>query len=165
MPGDRQSTQERLRMAERRRLVFHLSAVRGLTAAEVAEVVAVSKRTVERDLRAARKRAMEELRRRAESAEDVTDLALDIDAALAAVAREAWTSVAASKAETPQHVRALNTALAAVARRAEVLQSLGLLKKLPEQLGVSFDPLGMSDQEVQHEISKLRKAPEAQPKK
>lgn len=155
MPGDRQSITERLRIAERRRMVFHLHAVRGLSAAEIAQVVGVGKRTVERDLQAARQRAMEELRQRAETAESVTELALDIDAALAAIAREAWTSVAASDASSPQHVRALNTALAAVARRAEVLQSLGLLKKVPEQLDVSFDPLGMSDQEIQHEIRRL----------
>jgi len=145
-------------MAERRRMVFHLSAVRGLTAAEIAEVAGVSKRTVERDLRAARRRAMDELRERAETAESVTDLALDIDAALSAVAREAWVSVAASQPAAAQRVRALNTALAAVARRADVLQSLGLLKKLPDQLDVNFDPLRMSDQEIQHELSKLREA-------
>ncbi len=158
MPGDKQPTTERLRFAERRRMVFHLHAVRGLSAAEVAQVVGVGKRTVERDLHAARERAMEELLRRAETAESVTDMALDIDAALAAIAREAWSSVAASDPQSPQHVRALNTALAAVARRAEVLQSLGLLKKIPEQLDVSFDPLGMSDEDIQDEIRRVNEA-------
>ena len=155
MPGDRQSPTERIKIAERRRMVFHLNAVRGLTAAEIAEVVGVSKRSVERDLRAALQRALEELRRRTEAAESVTDLALDIDAALAAVAREAWASVAASDAKSPQRVRALNTALAAVARRAEVLQSLGLLKKTPDELALSFDPLKLSDEEAEHELNRL----------
>jgi len=157
MSGDRQSQSEPLKIAQRRRMALHLNAVRGLTVGEIAELVGVSQRTVERDLRAARQRAMQELRKRAETAESVTDLALDIDASLAAIAREAWTSVAASEAKAPQHVRALNTALAAVARRAEVLQSLGLLKKLPEQVDVSFDPLSMSDEEVRNELNKLRK--------
>jgi len=155
MPGDRQSTNERLKIAQRRRTVFHLNAVRGLSAGEIGEVVGVGRRTVERDLAWARRRAMDELRQRAETAEAITDLAVDIDAALGAVAREAWASVAASDARSPQRVRALNTALAAVARRAEVLQSLGLLKKLPEALDVSFDPLGMSDEEVRDELRKL----------
>lgn len=163
MPGDRRSTSERLRIAERRRIVFHLNAVRGLSAGEIAEVVGVGKRTVERDLAWARRRAMDELRQRAETAEAITDLAVDIDAALGAVAREAWASVAASDARSPQHVRALNTALAAVARRAEVLQSLGLLKKMPEQLDVSFDPLGMSDQEIRDELRRLEATEDAEP--
>ena len=163
MPGDRQSTNERLKIAERRRMVFHLNAVRGLSAGEIAEVVGVGRRTVERDLAWARRRAMDELRQRAEAAESVTELALDIDAALGAVAREAWASVAASDARSPQRVRALNTALAAVARRAEVLQSLGLLKKMPEQLDVSFDPLGMSDEEVRDELRRLETTQDAEP--
>ena len=155
MPGDKQSATERVRVAERRRRAFYLHAVRGLSAAEIAEVLGVSLRTIERDLRSARQRAMAELQRRAETAEAVTDLALDVDAALAAIAREAWASVAASDAQSPQHVRALNTALAAVGRRAEVLQSLGLLKKMPDELSLSFDPLALSDQEAEHELNAL----------
>ena len=155
MPGDRQSLVECTKIAERRGRAFHLSAVRGLSALEIAEVLGVSTRTVERDLRSARQRAMAELQQRAETAESVTDLALDIDAALAAISREAWSSVAASDAKSPQHVRALNTALAAVWRRAEVLQSLGLLKKMPDELSLSFDPLALTDEEAEHELKAL----------
>ena len=156
MAGDRQSAVERTKIAERRRRAFHLSAVRGLSAPEIAEVLGASTRTVERDLGAARQRAMAALQKRAETAESVTDLALDIDAALAAISREAWSSVAASDAKSPQHVRALNTALAAVWRRAAVLQSLGLLKKMPDELSLSFDPLALTDEEAEHELDALK---------
>lgn len=91
---------------------------------------------------------MAELQAEAESAEKITDVAVDIDAALSAVAREAWVSVGASDASSAQHVRALNTALAAVARRADVLQSLGLLKKVSDKMALTFDPIGLSDEEI-----------------
>jgi hypothetical protein len=150
MAGDKQSVSERIRLAERRRQALYLSAVRGLVTAEIATFLGVSERTVERDLRQARQAAMAELQRRAETAELVTDLAVDIDASLSAVARESWAAVAATDAKSPQHTRALNTALAAISRRAEVLQSLGLLKRSPEAVALSFDPLGLSDAEIEH---------------
>lgn len=155
MPGDRQSPTERLRLAERRRQAFYLHAVRNLTAAEIAELLQVSPRTVERDLQAARRRGMKELQRRAETAESITDLALDIDASLSAIAREAWTSVAASDALSPQHIRALNTVLAATTQRAAVLQSLGLLKQIPTEFSLLFDPLALTDEEVHDALTEL----------
>jgi len=156
MAGDSQSVTERKRLAQRRRRAFHLSAVRGLTVDEVAQLLKVSQRTVSRDLKAARQRAMAELQAQAESAERITDLAVDIDASLAAVAREAWGSVGAADYTSPQRIRALNIVLAAVYRRAEILQSLGLLKKMPDKLELGFDPIGLSDEEVKRELQRLR---------
>jgi hypothetical protein len=156
MAGDRQSAVERKRLAERRRRALYLTAVRGLTIAEVAQVTGVGERTAARDLKAARERAMAELQAPAETAEMITPLALDIDAALNAVAREAWASVTACEPAHPQRVRALNLVLMAVWRRAEVLQSLGLLKKEPDKVQLGFDSLGLSDEELQQEIRGLR---------
>lgn len=153
MAGDRQSVTERIRLAERRRQVFYLSVVRGLTAPEIAEVARISPRTVERDLRWMRSRLMHQLRQRAETAENVTDLVVEIDAALQAVGREAWASVAGSDPKSAQHVRALNTALASVSERTTFLQSLGLLKKVPDKLDMGLDLLGLSDEEIDHELA------------
>jgi DNA-binding transcriptional regulator LsrR (DeoR family) len=151
---------ERKKLAERRARALYLSAVRGLTVGEIGIVLKVSERTVTRDLKAARQRAMAELQSEAETAERITDLAVDIDAALSAVSREAWVSVGASDATSPQHVRALNTALAAVARRAEVLQSLGLLKKVPDKMALTFDPIGLSDEEIKQLLEQAQQQKE-----
>ena len=156
MPGDRQSASERLHLAERRRRVMFLKAVQNLSAAEISEVLSVSTRTVQRDLAAAREQAVLELRTQAEAAESITSLATDIDAALAAISREAWVAVISADPNSPQRVRALQIALAAIVRRAEVLRSLGLLTKEPGASATGLGLLGLSDQELKEELRKLR---------
>ncbi len=59
----------------RRRQALHLHAVRRLNVGEIAQVLQVSARTVNRDLKAARAKAKEQLEREAESAERLSDLA------------------------------------------------------------------------------------------
>jgi predicted DNA-binding protein (UPF0251 family) len=153
MAGDRASTSERLRLAERRRQALHLHAVRRLTVAEIAQVLEVSERTVTRDLTAARAQAREQLERQAEAEERVSDLAHDIDATYVAAIREAWGAYHAAPANSAARGRALNTVITATERRAEHLRALGLLRQVPEGLAVGLNLFGMTDEELRAQIT------------
>jgi len=155
MPGDRTSQSERLRLAERRRQALHLHAVRRLNVGEIAQVLQVSARTVNRDLEAARAKAKEQLEREAESAERLSDLAHDIDSNYVAALREAWSAYHASSPNSAGRLRALNTVLTATEKRAEHLRALGLLKQVPESLALGLSMFGLTDQELSAHIKRL----------
>jgi predicted DNA-binding protein (UPF0251 family) len=157
MAGDRQSTSERVRLAERRRQALFLHAVRNLTVPEIAQVLEVSERTVTRDLKAARERAREQLTRQAESAERVSDLAHDIDANYVAAIREAWGAYHSAAPNSPGRVRALNAVIAANERRAEHLRALGLLRKVPEGVELGLNIFGLTDEELAAHIQAQEK--------
>jgi hypothetical protein len=148
MAGDRASSSERLRIAERRRQALHLHGVRRLTVPEIAQVLAVSPRTVVRDLQAARAKAKEQLEQEAEAADRVSDLAQDIDATYVAALREAWGAYHAAPPNSPGRVRALHAVIVANERRAEHLRALGLLRQVPEGLAVGLSLFGMTDEEL-----------------
>jgi len=155
MPGDRPSVSERLRLAERRRQALHLHAVRRLTVGEIARVLQVSARTVNRDLRAARARAKEQLEKAAESAERLSDLAHDIDASYVGALREAWGAYHGSTPNSAARLRALNTIIAATEKRAGNLRALGLLKQVPESLALGLGMFGFTDEELAAHIKRL----------
>lgn len=159
MPGDRPSSTERLKLAERRRHALHLQAVRRLTISEIAQVLGVPPRTVKRDLRAARRQARAQLEQQAETAERVSDLAHDIDATYQAALREAWAAYHASPEHSQARLRALNTVLAATEKRAEHLRALGLLKQVPESLALALSMFGLTDEELGARIKQLEKQP------
>jgi predicted DNA-binding protein (UPF0251 family) len=155
MPGDRMSASERLRLAERRRQALHLHSVRQLSIGEIAQVLQVSARTVNRDLKSARAKAKEQLEKQAESAERLSDLAHDIDANYVAAQREAWGVYHASSPSSAGRVRALNTVITATDKRAEHLRALGLLRQVPGSLALGLSMFGLTDQELAEQIKQL----------
>jgi len=158
MPGDRPSESERLRLAERRRQALHLHSVRRLTVGEISEVLQVSSRSVNRDLKAARAKAKEQLEKAAESAERLSDLAQDIDSNYVAALREAWGAYHGSTPNSAGRIRALNTVITATQKRAEHLRALGLLKQVPESLAVGLNMFGLTDEELAAHIKRLEEA-------
>jgi len=158
VPGDRPSESERLRLAERRRQALYLHSVRRLTVGEISEVLQVSSRSVNRDLKAARAKAKEQLEKEAESSERLSDLAHDIDSNYVAALREAWGAYHASAPNSAGRIRALNTVITATQKRAENLRALGLLKQVPGSLALGLSMFGLTDSELAEQIERIEEA-------
>jgi predicted DNA-binding protein (UPF0251 family) len=152
MAGDRQSTEERVRFAERRRQALYLASIRGLTVGQIAELLQCSPRTISRDLRAAREQAKEQLAQQAEMASGLSDLAADIDANFRSAVEQGWTEFYSAAPGTPARARALRAVIAANQQRAENLRQLGLLRPAPEQAGMDVSFFGLTDEELARAI-------------
>jgi hypothetical protein len=154
---DRQSPEERRAIAERQRRVWHLRVVRKLHVAEIAPLVGVSERQVERDLAVVRRRARSLLRRAQEAEESVLDAGLEACAELDAATRQAWADCLAAPEGSPARARFLNIVLKSIEQRVKILQSLGLMEKVPEEvLFGELDLHQLSDGEARSALAFLR---------
>jgi|GEM_PF-1893792 len=160
MPGDRQSDEEKLAIARRQRRVWHLHVVRKLTLDEISQAMAVSVATVARDLAAVRKRTRGLLRRKEKLEESVLDAGSEVLEEISAVIRQAWTDCLAAPEGTNTRARYLKVLLEAVAERVKIMQSLGLLDKVPEEVLLGdmfgFDIRGLSDAEIRRALAFFR---------
>jgi hypothetical protein len=85
---------------------------------------------------------------------NVLHLAAEMWAQLSSVLREAWVSVQAAGTDSPVRVRALNTVRATVKDMADILQSLGLLPKAPEEVLISAkDPGQLNDVQLEAAVA------------
>lgn len=154
---DRQSPEERRAIAERQRQVWHLRVVRKLHVAEIASLVAVSERQVERDLAAVRRRARSLLRRAREAEEAVLDAGLEACTELDAATRQAWADCLAAPEGSPARARFLNIVLKSIEQRVKILQSLGLMEKVPEEVLIGdLDLSRLSDAEARAVLAVVR---------
>ncbi len=154
---DRQSPEERLRIAERQRDIWKLHIVRKLTIPEIAGVVGISVAQVSRDLAAVRRRG-HSLLKRTQAAEDaVLDAGLEACTELDAIVRQAWADCMAAPEGSATRARFLNVVLKSIEQRVKILQSLGLMEKVPEEVLLSgIDLRQLSDAEAESALAFLR---------
>jgi predicted DNA-binding protein (UPF0251 family) len=119
---------------ERRQRVWALSHVRQLTIREIGSVMGVAHRTVCRDLAAVRKRVHEHLRRTGKLEEAVLDAAAGIIETTNAVARQAWADLMDAPKGASSRGRFLRIVLSAKVEQIKLLQSLGVVKRVPEEV-------------------------------
>jgi hypothetical protein len=119
---------------DRRARVWTLSLVRKLTIREIGEVVGVSKRTVDRDLATVRKRVHEKLKQSGKLESAVLDAAAEIIEETNAVARQAWAEMMEAPKGSPARGRFLRIILTTLEDRVKLLQSLGVVKRVPEEV-------------------------------
>ncbi len=144
---------EEAEIRERQERAWHLVVVRKLSEREAAQVLSVDERTIRRDLIAMRTRGAKALSELT-TQRSVLHMATELYAQLGAVLREAWVSVQAAQEDSPVRVRALNTVRATVKDMADILQSLGLLPKAPEEVMLSAkDPGQLSDAQLEAAVA------------
>jgi hypothetical protein len=154
---DRQSPEERLRIAERQRDIWKLHVVRKLTISEIAGIVGISVPQVSRDLGAVRRRG-HTLLKRTQAAEDaVFDAGLEACTEFDAITRQAWSDCMAAPEGSATRARFLNVVLKSIEQRVKILQSLGLMEKVPEEVLLGgIDLRQLSDSEVESALAFIR---------
>ena len=144
-------------MARRQERVWHLRVVRKLTEDEISQIMNISARTVSRDLAAMRTRGYAAVARSAASEKAVIEAGLQTASELDAIVRQAWTDCLAAPDGSLARVGYLNLVLKATAERLRILQSLGLMKKAPEEVLLGdLDLRQLSDAEAQTALNFLR---------
>jgi len=151
------SAEERAAIARRQERVWHLRVVRKLTEDEISQIMNISTRTVSRDLAAMRTRGYAAVARSAASEKAVIEAGLQTASELDAVVRQAWTDCLAAPEGSIARAGFLNLVLKATAERLRILQSLGLMKKVPEELLLGdLDLRQLSDAEIRSALAFLR---------
>jgi len=144
---------EQQEIAARQERAWHLVVVRRLSENEAAQILGVHEKTVRRDLAAMRSRGAKMVASMS-TQRNVLHLAAEMWAQLSSVLREAWVSVQAAGTDSPVRVRALNTVRATVKDMADILQSLGLLPKAPEEVLISAkDPGQLNDVQLEAAVA------------
>ncbi len=153
----RGTPEENAAIARRQERVWHLHVVRKLTEHEISQLMTISRSTVSRDLAAMRRRGYAAVARSAASEKAVIEAGLQTASELDAVVRQAWTDCLAAPDGSLARVGYLNLVLKATAERLRILQSLGLMKKVPEELLLGdLDLRQLSDAEIQSALAFLR---------
>lgn len=143
----------------RRLRVWELAYVRKLTDREIAQVVGVSRATVARDISEVRKRVHKDLRDSKKLEHGVLEAGAELRAEITAVIRQAWTDCMAAAAGSSARARFLNVVLKAGTDRVKLMQSLGLMEKIPEEWIIGeIDLEGLSDTEARQLIALFRES-------
>jgi transposase len=144
---------EEQEMIARQERAWHLVVVRKVSEREAAQILGVDERTIRRDLAAMRTRGAEALKQLA-APQNVMHMAVEMCSQLSSVLREAWATVQAADLAAPVRVRALNTVRATIRDVADILQSLGLLPKAPEEVIVNAqDPGQLNDAQLEAAVA------------
>ena len=111
-----------------------LAVVRKLSLREIAEVVRVGERTVQRDLTMVRQRVHEHLREAGQLEAAVLDAGAEIRETTNAIARQAWADLMEAPKGSPTRGRFLRVVLAALVEQVKLMQSLGIVRRVPEEV-------------------------------
>jgi hypothetical protein len=153
----RGTPEEQAAIARRQERVWHLHVVRKLTESEISQLMSVSSRTIRRDLAAMRTRGHAAVAHSAASEKAVVEAGLQAASELDAIVRQAWTDCLAAPDGSLARVGYLNLVLKSIGERLRILQSLGLMKKVPEELLLGdLDLRQLSDAEIQSALAFLR---------
>jgi len=153
----RGTPEERAAIARRQERVWHLHVVRKLTEQEISQLLNVSCRTISRDLATMRARGQSAVALSAASEKAVVAAGLQAAAELDAIVRQAWTDCMAAPDGSIARVGYLNLVLKSIGERLRILQSLGLMKKVPEELLLGdLDLRQLSDAEIQSALAFIR---------
>jgi len=119
---------------DRRRRIWALAVARKLSSAEIAEVVGVCKRTVERDLAVVRRRVRDHLRREGRLEEAIFEAATQVQATSTEVTRHAWQEFLQAPKGSLARARFLRIVLTSQDDLVRILQSLGIIKRVPDEV-------------------------------
>jgi len=145
----RGTPEERAAIARRQERVWHLHVVRKLTEYEICRTMSVSRRTVTRDLAAMRARGQSAVARSAGSEKAVVDAGLQAASELDAIVRQAWMDCMAAPEGSLRRVGYLNVVLKSIGERLAIMQSLGLMTKVPEEVLIGArDPSQLTDDQL-----------------
>jgi len=151
------NAEERAAIARRQERVWHLHVVRKLTEHEISQLLSISCRTVSRDLAAMRRRGQAAVAHSAASERAVVEAGLQAASELDAIVRQAWTDCLAAPDGSLARVGYLNLVLKSIGERLRILQSLGLMKKVPEEVLLGdLDLRQLSDSEAESALAFLR---------
>jgi len=128
------SEEKKEAIRERRLKVWRLRVVQKLTLAEIASAVGVSHGTVENDLATMRLSRTDHFRRAQAAREASLDAAIEVMEECDAICRQAWSDLMAAPRGSATRAKFMQVLLAALQRRTEILQSLGMLPREAEEV-------------------------------
>ncbi len=151
------SPEKKAAIRERRLKVWRLRVVQKLTLEEIASAVGASHGTVENDLAVMRRARRDHLRRAQAAREAALQAAAEVVEECEAISRQAWTDLLAAPRGSATRARFLSVLLNAVQQRNEILQSLGMLEKAPEEIVLTAGSIrSITDQEATQMLMMLR---------
>jgi len=151
------SPEKKAAIKERRLKVWRLRVVQKLTLEEIAAAVGVSHGTVENDLAVMRRARTDHLRRAQAAHEAALQAATEVVEECEAISRQAWTDLLAAPRGSATRARFLAVLLNAVQQRNEILQSLGMLEKAPEEIVLTGGGIrSITDQEAEQILMMLK---------
>lgn len=152
-PRGRKRAEQLGEVEERRARVWMLALVRKLTIGEIAQVVDVARRTIHRDLQVVRKRVHEHLRKAGQLEEAVLEAGAEIRETTNSISRQAWADLMEAPKGSPARGRFLRVILSALVEQVKLMQSLGIVKRVPEEVligdvGIERHLQQLSDEEA-----------------
>jgi hypothetical protein len=151
----RQTADQKKKVAERRAQVWELRVDRRLPIYRIAEVLGVDEKTIDRDLVELRKHSRTLFFAALDDEASALDAGMESCSNLDAVERQAWSDIVSAAPGSSARSRFLTVVLAAIQARVKILQSLGLLQKVAEDVLVHRgDPVsGLTDAELDDAIA------------
>ena len=142
---------------ERRLKAWRLRVVQKLTLAEIATAVGVSHGTVENDLAVMRRTRTDHCRRARAAQEAALEAGVEVIEECDAICRQAWSDLMAAPRGSATRAKFLTVLLAAVQRRNEILQSLGMLERAADEVIVHDGSIrDLTDEETDKLIAALK---------
>jgi len=143
---------------ERRWLAWQLRVVRKSRIAAIAEALEVSVRTVALDLAAMRRVRVDHFRQAEKAKSGALDAGIEVIEECDAACRQAWTDLLAADEGSATRARFLRVLLDAITQRVKILQSLGMLKRVPDELLVGDSIRAVADSEAREILGAVRVA-------
>lgn len=152
------SDEKKQAIRERRWKVWRLRVVQKLDISEIVSAMGVCAATVETDLAAMRKVRSEHVQASRRAQEAAVQAGIEVIEECDAACRQAWSDLLAADPGSATRAKFLGVLLVAVARRVEILQSLGLLDRAAEEVVVhdASDIRDLTDEEATQLLTLLR---------
>lgn len=139
-------------------MAWQLRVVRKSRIAAIAEALEVSERTIVADLAAMRRVRVDHLRRAEEAESAALDAGIEVIDECDAACRQGWTDLLAAPEGSATRAKFLKVLLDAITQRVKILQSLGMLKRVPEELLVGDSIRAVADSEAREILGAVRVA-------
>ena len=143
---------------ERRWLAWQMRVVRKFRIAGIATALEVSERTVALDLAAMRRVRVDHLRQAEKAKSGALDAGIEVIEECDAACRQAWTDLLAADEGSATRAKFLRVLLDAITQRVKILQSLGMLKRVPDELLVGESIRAVADSEAREILGAVRVA-------
>lgn len=143
---------------ERRWLAWQMRVVQKHRIAAIATALEVSERTIVQDLAAMRRVRLDHFRRAEEAKEAALEAGIEVIEECDAACRQGWADLLAATEGSATRAKFLKVLLDAITQRVKVLQSLGMLKRVPEELLVGDSIRAVADSEARDVLAAVRVA-------
>ena len=143
---------------ERRWLAWQMRVVRKFRIASIAIALEVSERTVALDLAAMRRVRVDHLRQAEKAKSGALDAGIEVIEECDAACRQGWTDLLAADEGSATRAKFLRVLLDAITQRVKILQSLGMLKRVPDELLVGESIRAVADSEAREILGAVRVA-------